>query len=102
MAQHADSTTTDATTGTAGPTSTTDEAIAATGAVPPTVASPAAAADASLPASPAAPEPTAVAVDVEGLGRQLLGNWATARLHARELMAKPEFHRDPLLGKDEH
>lgn len=66
------------------------------------LAAPAQAAEAALPASPAAPEPTAVAVDVEALGQQLLGNWAYARRHARELMARPEFHRDPELGKDAH
>jgi acyl-CoA oxidase len=55
-----------------------------------------------LPASPAAPEPTEVGVDVESLGRQLLGRWADARLHARELMAKPEFHRLPELDMHEH
>ncbi|HET8957645.1 MAG TPA: acyl-CoA dehydrogenase family protein, partial [Microcella sp.] len=43
-----------------------------------------------------------LAIDVAALGEQLLGQWAYARKHARELMARPEFHRDPELGKDAH
>ncbi len=58
--------------------------------------------DAALPASPAAPDTESVAVDVEALGRQLLGRWAEARLHSRELVARPEFQRLPELGTDEH
>ncbi len=79
---------------------TTDVTAAADAAAAP--ASPGAAAATALPASPAAPEPEAAQVDVESLGRQLLGRWAEARLHARELMARPEFQRDPELGKDAH
>ncbi|MGY6498463.1 MAG: acyl-CoA dehydrogenase family protein [Microcella sp.] len=41
-------------------------------------------------------------IDVAALGEQLLGKWAYARKHARELMTRPEFHRDPELGKDAH
>jgi acyl-CoA oxidase len=63
---------------------------------------PAAVAEATLPASPSAPDTEAIGVDVEALGRQLLGRWAEARLHSRELMARPEFHRDPELGMHEH
>ncbi|MCS4277891.1 acyl-CoA oxidase [Mycetocola sp. BIGb0189] len=38
----------------------------------------------------------------EILHRALLGRWPEARLHSRELAAKPEMQRDPLLGMDEH
>lgn len=41
-------------------------------------------------------------IDVAALGEQLLGQWAYARKHARDLMTRPEFHRDPDLGKDAH
>ncbi|RZT60863.1 acyl-coenzyme A oxidase [Microcella alkaliphila] len=41
-------------------------------------------------------------IDVAALGEQLLGQWSYARKHARELMTRPEFHRDPELGKDAH
>lgn len=43
-----------------------------------------------------------LAIDVAALGEQLLGQWAYARKHARELMTRPEFQRDPDLGKDAH
>lgn len=43
-----------------------------------------------------------LAIDVAALGEQLLGQWAYARKHARELMTRPEFQRDPELGIDAH
>ena len=42
------------------------------------------------------------AVDVEGLGRQLLGKWATVRLQARDLAARPELHKIEGLTHTEH
>ncbi len=41
-------------------------------------------------------------VDVEALGRQLLGTWADARLAARKLTARPEMHRVEGLSMAEH
>jgi acyl-CoA oxidase len=40
-------------------------------------------------------------VDVESLGRQLLGTWADVRLAARELYKDPAFHNIPGLSLDE-
>jgi len=48
---------------------------------------------------PAVPQP---AVDVESLGRQLLGNWAAVRLQARDLAARPELHKIEGLTHTEH
>jgi len=48
------------------------------------------------PATPAAKpvaDAPAPAVDVAGLGRQLLGKWADVRLQARDLAARPELHK---------
>ncbi|MEW1948146.1 acyl-CoA dehydrogenase [Pseudarthrobacter sp902506025] len=45
------------------------------------------------------PEP---AVDVEALGRQLLGKWADVRLQARDLAARPELHKIEGLTHTEH
>ena len=42
------------------------------------------------------------AVDVEALGRQLLGKWAAVRLQARELAARPELHKTEGLTHTEH
>ncbi|MBD1591823.1 acyl-CoA dehydrogenase [Arthrobacter sp. S1_S22] len=42
------------------------------------------------------------AVDVEALGRQLLGKWADVRLQARELAARPELHKTEGLTHTEH
>ncbi|CAN5281903.1 acyl-CoA dehydrogenase [soil metagenome] len=41
-------------------------------------------------------------VDVEALGQLLMGRWADARRHSRELAAREEFQRDPSLGMAEH
>jgi acyl-CoA oxidase len=41
-------------------------------------------------------------VDVVALGELLLGRWADARRHSRELAARPELQRDPSLGMAEH
>ena len=38
-------------------------------------------------------ESPAPAVDVEALGRQLLGKWAGVRLQARDLAARPELNK---------
>ncbi|HEU4668675.1 MAG TPA: acyl-CoA dehydrogenase [Arthrobacter sp.] len=48
---------------------------------------------------PARPQP---AVDVETLGRQLLGKWAAVRLQARDLAARPELHKIEGLTHTEH
>ncbi|MFJ6310730.1 acyl-CoA dehydrogenase family protein [Pseudarthrobacter oxydans] len=42
------------------------------------------------------------AVDVEALGRQLMGKWADVRLQARELAARPELHKIEGLTHTEH
>lgn len=58
------------------------------------------------PAAPQKPVPgTARAnpvVDVEALGRQLLGKWAAVRLQARDLAARPELHKIEGLTHTEH
>ncbi|MFC4396367.1 MULTISPECIES: acyl-CoA dehydrogenase [Micrococcaceae] len=45
---------------------------------------------------------SAPAVDVEALGRQLLGKWADVRLQARDLAAKPELHKVEGLTHTDH
>ncbi|MGO4536505.1 acyl-CoA dehydrogenase family protein [Leifsonia sp. 2MCAF36] len=64
---------------------------------------------ASTPATataPAVPEPAPVGVtprvDVEALGRQLLGDWAEARLASRELSSRPEMQKQEGLSVDDH
>ncbi|TFB51764.1 acyl-CoA dehydrogenase [Cryobacterium tagatosivorans] len=47
-------------------------------------------------------DPTAPAVDLPSLKRQLLGTWADVRLTARELTARPEMQRIDGLSMDEH
>jgi acyl-CoA oxidase len=42
------------------------------------------------------------AVDVEALGRQLLGKWADVRLQARDLAARPELHKVEGLTHTDH
>ena len=69
-------------------------AVDATGAVDP--------ATAAASSVPSAPVPDDITVDVTALGEQLLGRWADARRHSRELVARPEFQRLPHLGMDEH
>ncbi|HEY1156036.1 MAG TPA: acyl-CoA dehydrogenase family protein, partial [Arthrobacter sp.] len=44
----------------------------------------------------------APAIDVEALGRQLLGKWADVRLQARDLAARPELHKVEGLTHTEH
>ena len=46
---------------------------------------------APIPGTPAAAAPAAPKVDVEALGRQLLGTWADLRLAARERAAEPDL-----------
>jgi acyl-CoA oxidase len=57
------------------------------------------AATAKTAAGPSRPQP---AVDVEALGRQLLGKWADVRLQARDLAARPELHKIEGLTHTEH
>ncbi len=47
-------------------------------------------------------DPTAPKVDVEALGRQLLGTWADVRIKARELTARPEMQRIEGLSMKDH
>ena len=93
---------------TSAPASAPEPAPAATGSA---TGSPTAAVDAAGVVDPAAPAATSVpsapvpddiTVDVTALGEQLLGRWADARRHSRELVARPEFQRLPHLGMDEH
>ena len=52
---------------------------------------------------PATPDRNpAPAVDVEALGRQLLGKWADVRVQARELAARPELHKVEGLTHTDH
>ncbi|MGV1034378.1 MAG: acyl-CoA dehydrogenase [Microbacteriaceae bacterium] len=44
----------------------------------------------------------APAIDVEALGRQLLGTWAEARLTSRTLVSNPDMHKIPGQPIDEH
>ncbi len=93
---------------TSAPASAPEPAPAATGSATgsPTAAVDAAGAvDPAAPAAtsvPSAPVPDDITVDVAALGEQLLGRWADARRHSRELVARPEFQRLPHLGMDEH
>lgn len=48
---------------------------------------------APIQAPPAAPQPASPRIDVEQLGRQLLGTWADIRLAARSRAADPEYQR---------
>src|ERR1700712_2749028 len=54
----------------------------------------------------AAPEPAPIGaaprVDVEALGRQLLGDWAEARLASRELSSRPEMQKQEGLSVADH
>src|SRR5680860_1370848 len=63
-----------------------------------------AAVDANVDTGPIkiAGDPTAPAVDLASLQRQLLGTWADVRLTARELTARPEMQRIDGLSMDEH
>ncbi len=58
------------------------------------------------PAIPADTGATAIvdtsAIDSTWLGEYLLGNWAEARTHSRELLLNPDFHRIDGLSVDEH
>ncbi|MCU1409241.1 MAG: acyl-CoA dehydrogenase [Microbacteriaceae bacterium] len=47
-------------------------------------------------------DPSGPAIDLESLGRQLLGTWADVRLAARTLTARPELQRIEGLSMDEH
>ncbi|WP_241990978.1 acyl-CoA dehydrogenase [Cryobacterium gelidum] len=47
-------------------------------------------------------DPTAPAVNVEQLGRQLLGTWADVRLAAREVTARPDMQRIEGLSMADH
>ncbi len=76
----------------------TIETSAASAATTAAAVTPAATAATPATASPAA-SPT---VDVTALGQQLMGRWADSRRASRELMRKPEFHRDPSLGMEAH
>ncbi|WP_025159058.1 acyl-CoA dehydrogenase [Leifsonia aquatica] len=59
----------------------------------------------ATPATVSAPAPAAGAaprVDVEALGRQLLGDWAEARLASRELSARPDMQKVEGLSVADH
>lgn len=93
---------------TSAPASAPEPAPAATGSA---TGSPTAAVDATgavdsataaASSVPSAPVPDDITVDVAALGEQLLGRWADARRHSRELVARPEFQRLPHLGMEEH
>ncbi|GAA1831243.1 acyl-CoA dehydrogenase [Agromyces salentinus] len=60
------------------------------------------AADAPIQAPPAPARPTAPRIDVESLGRQLLGTWADIRLEARTRAAHPDLQRIEGQSKEEH
>ncbi|NUT72272.1 acyl-CoA dehydrogenase [Pseudarthrobacter sp. C4D7] len=57
---------------------------------------------AATPAAKPVDHGTTPAVDVEALGRQLLGKWADVRLQARDLAARPELHKIEGLTHTEH
>ncbi|MDQ0664313.1 acyl-CoA oxidase [Arthrobacter ulcerisalmonis] len=57
---------------------------------------------AATPAANPVGESPVPAVDVEALGRQLLGKWAGVRLQARDLAARPELHKIEGLTHTEH
>lgn len=60
----------------------------------------------AAPAAPPVPEPAPAGasprIDVEALGRQLLGEWAEARLASRELSARPEMQKQEGLSVADH
>lgn len=60
------------------------------------------AAAAPIPGTSAAAAPAAPKVDVEALGRQLLGTWADLRLAARERAAEPDLQRIEGQSMEEH
>jgi acyl-CoA oxidase len=66
-----------------------------------TPASPATPAAAKAPAPATAPGVTP-RVDVDALGRQLLGDWAEARLASRELAKRPEMQKQEGLSVADH
>lgn len=53
-------------------------------------------------ASGTVPATTQPVVNVEALGRQLLGKWAAVRVQARDLAARPELHKIEGLTHTEH
>ncbi|VXB46123.1 acyl-CoA dehydrogenase family protein [Arthrobacter sp. 8AJ] len=57
---------------------------------------------AATPAAKPLDENPAPAVDVEALGRQLLGKWVDVRLQARDLAARPELHKIEGLTHTDH
>ena len=57
---------------------------------------------AATPAAKPSDGSPAPAVDVEALGRQLLGKWADVRLQARDLAGRPELHKIEGLTHTEH
>ncbi|MFF1879635.1 acyl-CoA dehydrogenase [Leifsonia sp. NPDC058230] len=59
----------------------------------PTTTSSAVPATAPAPTGPGAPRGAAPRVDIEALGRQLLGQWAEARLASRALSSRPEMQK---------
>src|SRR3954466_8886117 len=67
-------------------------------------ATPASTSTPSAPASArtAAPPGAAPRVDVEALGRQLLGDWAEARLASRALSSRPEMQKQEGLSVADH
>ncbi|WP_158866191.1 acyl-CoA dehydrogenase family protein [Leifsonia sp. AG29] len=73
---------------------------------PTTPAAPQSAPAAPAPTRPASGVPAPVGatprVDVEGLGRQLLGDWAEARLASRELAKRPEVQKVEGLSVADH
>ncbi|ARC57980.1 putative acyl-CoA dehydrogenase fadE25 [Frondihabitans sp. 762G35] len=62
---------------------------------------PATSATRDAPASPSAPGGSG-RIDVEALGTLLLGRWAEARLHSRELLRDPALHFQGGLSLQEH
>ena len=48
------------------------------------------------------PETPAPRVDVAWLGDYLLGEWREARVHSRELLLNPDFHRVDGLSVEDH
>ncbi|MGO4592506.1 acyl-CoA dehydrogenase [Leifsonia sp. 2TAF2] len=67
-----------------------------------TPASTSAASPASASTRPTPPTGAAPRVDVEALGRQLLGDWAEARLASRELSSRPEMQKQEGLSVADH
>ncbi|WP_082462437.1 acyl-CoA dehydrogenase [Agromyces sp. Leaf222] len=60
------------------------------------------AAAAPIPAPAAGPRPAGPRIDVESLGRQLLGTWGEARLEARTRAGQPDLQRIEGQTMDEH